>query len=96
MSPADSTLDVGDKAALCIRFGKRLGKLHVDLRFWLPDKKNAGRTFATRRGVHLPAAHLRKVIAALQRIDSQMVKDGYLTDDDPPKFNPNVYPANDF
>ena len=90
MSPADSVIDVGDRDVLRVQFGRRMGKLYVDIRFWMLDQAKNDLA-PTRRGIQVPAAHLPEIIDALKKVRAAMVRDGCLSDDDPPKFDDHAY-----
>lgn len=94
MSPADSLLLLG-KYPLKIMLTAHRGRVVVDLRFQYVDLSD-NRLKPTRRGVSLPAAALSEIIAALEALQAQMVRDGYMEpsgDGSPPKINSHVYPS---
>lgn len=93
MSPADSILLLG-KYPLKIMLTAHRGRVVADLRFQYVDSDN--RLKPTRRGVSLPAAALPEIIIALEALQAQMARDGFMEltgDGSPPKIHSHVYPS---
>jgi hypothetical protein len=91
MSPADSTLAIGNQI-LKVRLAGHRGRVIVDVRYFYRPK-NGGELKAGCRGITLSAAALPEIIKALEAITAQMISDGALDEGSPPKWRADIYPS---
>lgn len=95
-SPADSTLTIHHQILRVGLYNHR-HRIVVDLRYqYLADD---GSIKPSKRGVSISADALPEVIAALEAIRAELVRDGYLefaNEASPPKVHPEVYPSGDW
>lgn len=94
-SSVDVTMDVGARDLLRILYQRHRGQLLVDLRYWYRHRSDPTVMSPSRRGIHIPASHITQVIAALNRIRDQMIREGVLEVEEgrPERFRPEVHTA---